>query len=269
MNELLGPFEKGVIAVLIVLLGIYFALDRYCPSMFYPELDYVHKDLSVSMKPEPRKGEIIPVSEFSAYLSNASNYQGREQIGGGQGSGSLYDPTKIQLFKKGLDGKDHPVNSYLLGFVPFQSSQYWLPLLAVSLRVRYMRDDEYIPGDDTWQTSLQTYTRGLGDCEDHAILLADWMIGLGYDARVVIGNVKGQGHAWVVLIKDGKEFLLEATDKASRRRYPLVELHPEYDPVAMFNQDHFWGLITENRGWNNRLSTQSWVILSDFKEMYF
>ena len=131
-----------------------------------------------------------------------------------------------------------------------------------------MRDDEIRIGNDTWQTSLQTYVDRWGDCEDHAILLADWMIGLGYDARVVLGMVKGEGHAWVVLYKDEKEYLLESTDKASRRRYPLVTLHPEYVPAIMFNQDHFWARMTtkDRRG---RIKSDEWIMLSDFKEASF
>ena len=268
MTELFGPFEKTIIIVLVILFGAYFALDYYCPSLFYPELENIHSDRLVMMSPEPRKGQVVPASEYSAYISNPAMFLGQNEVGGGRGNGQ-YDSKKIEVFSKGMDGKEHPANAYLLGFVPFRTSQFWLPLLAVSLRVRYMRDDIITPGDDTWQTSLQTYRRMWGDCEDHAILLADWMIGLGYDARVVLGNVRGEGHAWVVLYKDGNEYLLESTDKASRRRYPLVSLHPEYVPVAMFNREHFWAVMTENRGWRNQLTTQSWVILSDFKETIF
>jgi len=137
--------------------------------------------------------------------------------------------------------------------------------LAVSLRVRYIRDDEINRGDDTWQTSPETYIKMKGDCEDHAILLADWMISLGYDARVALGTVNGEGHAWVIFYKDGKEYLLEATDKASRRRYPLVSLHPEYVSAVMFNRDHFWIRVKQNR----YDQTGQWTQLSDFKETLF
>jgi hypothetical protein len=268
MNDSLGPFGKIIIAILVVLFGIYYSLDHYYPTVFYPELNKVAQDPASSLKAEPRKGVVVPVSGYSAYLSNAPALQDQSESGEIQGSGASYDPTKIHLFRKGMDGVPHPVSSYLIGFVPFETNQYWLPLLAVSLRIRYMRDDMFIPNAESWQTSLQTYIRRWGDCKDHAILLADWLIGLGYDARVQVGTIYGQGHAWVVLYKDGKEYLLESTDKSDRRRYPLVALHPEYVPVAMFNRDHYWSLVTDNRGWNNSLSTKNWVILSDFKNDY-
>ena len=268
MNEILGPFEKSIIGLLVVLFGIYFALDHYFPSIFYPELNKVRSDPAVSISSTPRKGQVVPVSDYSAYLSDPSVFLGQDEFARKSGT-SQYDATKINWFAKGTDDQQHPSNAYLVGFTPFYTSKYWLPLLAVSLRIRYMRDDEIKINDDTWQTSPETYVRMWGDCEDHAILLADWMIGLGYDARVVAGTVNGEAHAWVVLFKDGKEYLLEATDKASRRRYPLIELHPEYVPAFMFNRDNFWAVITENRGWRNRLSTKRWVELSNFKENLF
>lgn len=265
MNDLWGPFEKSIIGLLAVLFGIYFALDHYVPSIFNPELKNVSKDPSISISSAPRKGQVVPVSGYSVYLSDPSRFLAQDEFAKKSTAGSQYDATKINWFAKGIDGQQHPSNAYLLGFSPFYTNKYWLPLLAVSLRVKYMRDDEIKIGDDTWQTSIETYVRMWGDCEDQSILLADWMIELGYDARVVVGTVKGEGHAWVVLYKDDKEYLLETTDKASRRRYPFVSLHPEYNPAFMFNRDHFWVMVMENRGWRNQLSKQGWVGLSDFK----
>lgn len=262
--DILGPFEKTIIGILVGLFGLYFALAQYCPTLIYSELNQVYNQPFTTIDPAPRKGQVIPVSDYSKYISSSSSFLTQESAGTSENN--RYDPTKINWFAKGTDGQQHPSNAYLLGFRPFSTDKYWLPLLAVSLRVRYVRDDEIKAGDDTWQTSLETYVDMHGDCEDHAILLADWMIDLGYDARVVVGTIKNEGHAWVVLYKDGKEYLLEATDKGSRRRYPFVALHPEYVPAFMFNRDHFWAMVTENRGWRDRLATQSWVELSDFKQ---
>ena len=263
MNDLFGPFEKLIVAVLVFLFSIYYVLDRYVPSIIYSELNNVHNDFSVSSHMAPRKGVVVPAGEYSRYLSNPESFLPNEFS---QPQNSQYDPAKINWFAKGTDGEKHPSNAFLVNFAPFETKKYWLPLLALSLRVKYLRDDDIKIDDDTWQTSPETYLRMAGDCEDHAILLADWMINLGYDARVVAGIVHKEAHAWVVLYKDGKEYLLETTDKASRRRYPLVSLHPEYSPAFMFNRDHFWVMTRDNRGWRNRLSTQSWVELSDFKE---
>ena len=98
---------------------------------------------------------------------------------------------------------------------------------------------------DVWQTSKESFVNLRGDCEDHAIVLADWLIGLGYDARVVVGEVqfKGQargGHAWVVLFEDNKEYLLEATRKAKWNLLPRASSLPYYFPAEMFNRKNFW-----------------------------
>lgn len=267
MKEILGPFEKSIMGLLLVLFGIYFALGLYFPSLSSSELSRVNDNPSI-ISLAPRKGQVVPASAYSAYLSDPSAFLAQDEFARKSGT-SRYDATKINWFAKGTDGQKYPSNAYLLGFSPFYTSKYWLPLLAVSLRVRYMRDDVIKIDDDTWQTAPETYTRMWGDCEDHAILLADWLIDLGYDARVVAGTAKGEAHAWVVLYKDGKEYLLEATNKASRRRYPLASLHPEYEPAFMFNRDHFWAVTTENSGWRNRLAAKNWVILSEFKETFF
>ena len=72
---------------------------------------------------------------------------------------------------------------------------------------------------EIWQNSRQAYLHTRGDCEDHAIILADWLIALGHDARVVLGNHRGGGHAWVVLFQDGREMILEATSKKANQGY--------------------------------------------------
>lgn len=259
-----GRFEKSIVSLLVILGGIYLALDNYLPYIFYPELRKLHGGLSTSMKPAPRKGQVVPASLYSAYRLNPSLILTKDEFA--KKSKTIQgDLKKINWFVKGTDGEEHPSNAYFLGFTPFDTNKYWLPLLAVSLRIKYRRDDQtkFI---DIWQTSLETYIRMLGDCEDHSILLADWMTGLGYDARVVVGTMNGEGHAWVILYKDGKEYLLESTDKASRRRYPLVALHPEYIPAIMFNRDHFWIQKQDARG---RVQPGEWIILSDFKETIF
>ena len=247
MDELFGPFEKSILGLLAVAIGLYLILARLGNSFPDQDLKQLYSIPAPLMDSNPRTGDVVSASQYSMYVSNN-------------------DPEKINLFAKGTDGKKHPSNAYLLGFAPFQTQKYWVPLLAVSLRVRYMTDAIIKYDDDVWQTSVETYKRMWGDCEDHAILLADWMIKLGYDARVAVGTVNGQGHAWVVLFKDGKEYLLEATDKGSRRRYPLVALHPEYVSFCMFNRDHFWAVLTK-KDYRGRIQSQEWAILSDFREI--
>ncbi len=138
------------------------------------------------------------------------------------------------------------VNAYLNGFVPFEIDNIWMTLNYLQTRLKYQLDEKgYNSREEVWQTSKQSYERLRGDCEDHAILLADWLIGIGYDVRVVAGTVKfrGQpegGHAWVVLYREGEEYLLEATQKSKWNRLPLAKNFPNYHPSYMFNRNDFW-----------------------------
>ena len=125
------------------------------------------------------------------------------------------------------------------------SGSYDLYILPVRKRrgADQLDSINYIGKDDVWQTSRQAFYYPRGDCEDHAIVLADWLTMMGEDARVVIGEWKGGGHAWVTLFRDGNEYLLEATRKKGLGRnqpYPLASLFPIYRPRYMFNHESFW-----------------------------
>jgi hypothetical protein len=127
--------------------------------------------------------------------------------------------------------------------VPYPNVAPWVPLYALSQRKHYQYDHEQYPGmPEIWQTSREAFHYRDGDCEDHAIALADWLIGLGKDARVVLGQVDQGGHAWVVLIEGGRTYLLEATDKHQRQgqALPLADTLTEYRPEAMFDRERYW-----------------------------
>lgn len=138
----------------------------------------------------------------------------------------------------------YPPNGFLIGSVPFLATQNWIPLYSVAEHMRYRYDHEQFPGrDEVWLTTMQAWNGSQGDCEDHAILLADWLIEMGLDARVVIGTHREGGHAWVIVFAEGKEYLLEATDKTRVRRwsaYPLALALPDYHPSIMFNRHLLW-----------------------------
>ncbi len=161
---------------------------------------------------------------------------------------------------QGVDKKQHLVNSYLEGFQPFPTENVATPLYVLAQRKQYLLDEQQYPGrPEVWQSSRQAYYYGRGDCEDHAIALADWLIEMGEDARVVVGDMDGNGHAWVVLLKNGREYLLEATRKNRVNRnsaYPLTSLHRDYHPEYMFNREFFW----ENTGskYTTDYSSQQW-----------
>ncbi|MFA0809799.1 transglutaminase domain-containing protein [Microbulbifer epialgicus] len=145
---------------------------------------------------------------------------------------------------RGLDQEHHFANSYLVGFKPFKTKQLWVPLYTLAMNKEYQYDHlQYAGLSDIWQTSRQAYYQKRGDCEDHAILLADWLIELGVDARVALGTHNGQGHAWVVAIVENQEYLLEATSKrrqTSWQAMPLAALAEGYEVEFQFNRHFFW-----------------------------
>jgi len=173
---------------------------------------------------------------------------------------------KVTASAPGLDKAHHFVNSYLVGFSPFYTEHLWVPLYTLAMRKRYEYDHiQYSSYNEVWQNSRQAFYYTRGDCEDHALILADWLISLGHDARVVVGAYKGGGHAWVVLFKDGSEYLLEATSKRKQRNtdsYKLASLQTDYQPQYQFNRNKFWF----NTGSINttRYSGESWIFKSRF-----
>lgn len=202
------------------------------------------------------------ISEAIAYIpghQTHSNYVWHNSAGG-----------VFAFAARGVDKNYHFSNSYLTGFLPFTTDKIWVPLATLAQRkiyqydhVRYGRNMQ-----DIWQNSEQAYLNSHGDCEDHAIILADWLIGLGYDARVAIGQLPEGGHAWVVLFYNNKEYLLEATSKRRPRSlndFKLAKLETDYRPKYMFNRDHFW----ENTGsvFTTRYSGGNWQKHAEFRRL--
>ena len=108
----------------------------------------------------------------------------------------------------GMDWKHHFVNSYLVGIRPFAVENPWLPLYVIAKTKTYQLDSEQYKTPELWQNSAQAFMLPRGDCEDHALALADWLISEGVDAKVVIGKYKQGGHAWVVASQNNKIYLL-------------------------------------------------------------
>lgn len=166
------------------------------------------------------------------------------------------------LVKPATSNKMYFANGYLTGFVPYKPKNMWIPLKYLQIKLKY-QFDKIDSNNDTelWQTSKESYLKLHGDCEDHAILLADWLIGLGYDARVVTGKVKQrgsapEGHAWVVLFYDGKEYLLEGTNKSKWNSVPLAKTQNNYFPKYMFNRTNFW--VNTGKTFTTKYSGSHW-----------
>lgn len=174
---------------------------------------------------------------------------------------SFVDSDNAMASAMAVDKRHYMVHSYLEGYAPFPADNIWVPWYTLSKRKTYALDDIIYPGiDDVWQSSREAYAQTRGDCEDHAIALADWLIVMGEDARVVLGEYGGGGHAWVVLFKNGKEYLLEATRKSVRRnmsRYPLARFETRYRPQFMFNRDTFWSNSGTTR--TTKYASAAWI----------
>jgi len=171
------------------------------------------------------------------------------------------------------DGKHRYVNEFLSGyepaavFTPGQSrvDQLFTIWSAVQNQIRYVRD----PGEgkqatDRWQTALETLTIGQGDCEDSAILLADWLLARGFQVRVALGKYGDiGGHAWCVVKVDEKEYLLETTSEGnpSLDYPPLVSrVGSRYVPEVLFDR---WAIYVRNAPrqlWNGDYWTErNWI----------
>lgn len=168
------------------------------------------------------------------------------------------------LLAPGVDFKFHVSNSFLEGYAPFITDNLWIPLHVIADKKIYALDELQFGGHkEVWQTSSQAYMYTRGDCEDHAIALADWLIELGQDARVVVGEHSGEGHAWVVLFYDNKEYLLESTQKRNLKKvFPLAALETNYRPKMMFNREDFW--LNTGSEFTTNYSSSKWAKQSKY-----
>lgn len=97
------------------------------------------------------------------------------------------------------------------------------------------------------------------------MLLADWLIDMGLDARVVLGKYKGGYHAWVVVLENDAIFLLEATSKRKNKRwrhYPLAKIIKDYHPHIMFNLDSYW--VNTGSRFTKDYQSEAWVETSRY-----
>ena len=265
---------KTILTILIILAGIAFFLVEYHEKRFDSEVhDRIEEALIMS--PDPATEELnikghVKILGRNLRLSEAQVKDYLKRYGQEQRAGVRYwrfgKSSVVAASAFGLDWNHHFVNSYLVGYEPFETDRLWMPLYTLAMRLQYQLDSKQYGGlRDVWQTSKQAFFNTRGDCEDHAILLADWLIEMGIDARVVIGTVKNQGHAWVVVFKEGDIFLLEATNKQKRkkwRHYPLARVVPNYFPKYMFNREFFWVNTGSSRSTNYK--SRYWVKKSRF-----
>lgn len=97
---------------------------------------------------------------------------------------------------------------------------------------------------EVWKTSRETWNEATGDCEDTSILLADVLIGAGFDARVAIGwNGNIGQHAWVVVRLGERQYILESTLQKQIERSDLTaveEASAFYQPEQLFDRGNIY-----------------------------
>lgn len=211
-----------------------------------------------------RTGETLTSEYIQQWISKSGKHPQQQAY-----SFIWNDKTKQPFTESsmGLDRKHYIANSFLVGIQPFETGNPWLPLYALANRKTYQLDSEQYQGADVWQNSAQAFKYLRGDCEDHAIVLADWLISMGIDARVVLGRYKEGGHAWVVAFLHGEAYLLEATSKREVqdwKHYPLASVTQHYYPTAMFNRTRFW--VKRASAHSRDYSQSAWEEASRFEK---
>lgn len=104
------------------------------------------------------------------------------------------------------------------------------------LGCRYMSDKEQFGQRDYWNTPDGFEKRRQGDCDDFALWTWRQLIGMGYDARFVVGTLGryGAGHAWVQYSDHGRSFLLDPLRGRLKAWFPrlvTIRYRPEISVV--------------------------------------
>jgi len=76
---------------------------------------------------------------------------------------------------------------------------------------RYVSDQEQFGVGDHWMAPAEFELARRGDCDDFALWTCRQLLGLGYNARFVVGSSGryGIGHAWVTFRAQNRNFILE------------------------------------------------------------
>lgn len=120
----------------------------------------------------------------------------------------------------------------------------------VARKCRYQYDAKRISGGDSWESPIDTYRVGSGDCEDTSLLLVDMLIGHGFDARVALGRHDREGHAWAVVNLEGEQYILESTwEHVDRLSSPpsMNDVGLEYQPEYLFDREAIY--FKNQSGW--------------------
>ncbi|NOZ19830.1 MAG: hypothetical protein GXP25_01945 [Planctomycetes bacterium] len=167
---------------------------------------------------------------------------------------------RFDVFGIDEDGRYHRPPWFMRGFKPRAMKDPISAWLFVLTHCRYVLDSKQYGRAEVWQLAEQTYRKRMGDCEDTAILLADWLNASGFWARVVLGRVRRGGHAWVVISQKGQSYILETTGRGGkhRRMPPRAEVLTDYFPYVQFNRTGVW-FRTSNKWTGDYRSDKEWA----------
>lgn len=275
MMQWIRDFSGGALLLVVIMVGLIFGDPDASPSAYFfggEESRIIRESRDVSgsgVVGEPFRGTMYATDE--TWLMTHRQLGSRmEDIAVERRSGiySWVTPSNTVFARsaESVRGDFHFLPGYLVGWKPFETEHAWQSWYAVSQRITYAYDHVLFGRGDVWQTGPEVWRMQKGDCEDHALLLADWLIQQGEDARVVLGYYKNEYHAWVVIIRGNRTYLLEGTRRFGRnalRSYPLASTKPWYRPDSMFNRDTLW--INEGTSLTTDYLSDQWRVAGRFE----
>jgi hypothetical protein len=97
----------------------------------------------------------------------------------------------------------------------------------------YLSDPEQFGVRDHWMAPEDFEQTKRGDCDDFALWTWRQLLGLGYNARFVVGPTGryGEGHAWVTFASGGKTFMVEALLARAGEKFPRLSVL-RYRPIV-------------------------------------
>jgi hypothetical protein len=105
-------------------------------------------------------------------------------------------------------------------------------------KCRYISDEIQFNLVDYWMPPEDFEDKKQGDCEDFALWTWRQLLGIGHDARFVVGRARkhGDGHAWVTYTESDKGYLCEPLAAWFCKRLPRLSF-VRYEPYFSVGWD--------------------------------
>ena len=130
-----------------------------------------------------------------------------------------------------------PIERYLSQPLTYPCST--IPELRRFLRqCKYVSDREQFHRKDYWIPPEEFEQNKKGDCEDFALWTWRQLLGMGYNARFVVGKAGkyGEGHAWVTMENKGNFFIIESLAWMVGKKLPRLSVI-SYQPRGSIEWD--------------------------------